>query len=443
MYIHNVCKIYTYMYVLVLVYTYMYIHNVIILCDCIALFSSDKVDLEDLSNERSSWIPVKNTVTRKDFVLQAEVVVLALVLFIVMCVGTPWLVSVQNELNQLKSYGCPVATSEFNYTELVQVQDDMSARIHELELHEESLQENLNHTRERLNSAKIEIALLESELSTVTAALEGLETTSKSDLDSLSDNFTLLVSQKADKTELAGLASNLSTLAATTVHKTYFEIWVVNITAEVREMDSKKADRDEVARLAEDLAALADSALNGSHYDQLSSDIETLAVNTASNLSSLREDIHTLNETKTPRVDFLSLVRNVTAISNAKVDKSDFDSLVVTVESLEATKADQTSLNSLTDDVDQLAATASDLHTLHNTVTSHINSAQNTHNQHSSQLNNIDNKVRANSDDINRLSHNIDNLQTQVNEHSSSAQTFPPQWATVLLLTLSCLYIIF
>ena len=418
------------------------VHVYIHVCDCIALFSSGKVDLEDLSNKRSCWIPVKNTVTRKDFVLLAAVAVLASVVFIAVCVGTAWLVSVQTELNQLKSYGCPVATSEFNYTVL----DDMSARIHELELHEESLQENLNHTREHLNSAKIEIASLESELSTVTATLEGLETTkaSKSDVDSLSDNFTLLVSQKADKTELAGLASNLSILAATTVHKTYFEIWVVNITAEVREMDSRKADRDEVARLAEDLAALADSVLNGSHYDQLSSEIETLAMNTASNLTSLREGIYTLNETKTPRVDFLSLVRNVTAISNAKVDKSDFDSLAVTVESLEATKADQTSLNSLTDDVDQLAATAakqSDLHTLHNTVTSHINSATTTQNQHSSQINNIDNKVRANSDDINRLSHNIDNLQTQVNEHSSSAQAFSPQWATVtvLLLMLTCL----
>ena len=419
---------------------YMYIHNVIILCDCIALFSSGKVDLEDLSNERSTSIPVKNTVTRKDCCSLATMALLASFVSIAVCGSILWAVHVQNELNQLKSYGCPVATSEFNYTEL----DDMSARIRELELHEESLQENLNYTREHFNSAKIKIASLESELSTVTAALEGLETTkaSKSDVDSLSNNFTLLVSQKADKTELAGLASNLSTLAATTVHKTYFEIWVVNITAEVREMDSRKADRDEVARLAEDLAALADSALNGSHYDQLSSEIETLAVNTASNLSSLREDIHTLNETKTPRVDFLSLVRNVTAISNAKVDKSDFDSLVVTVESLEATKADQTSLNSLTDNVNQLAATAakqSDLHALENTVTNHIDSAQNTHNQHSSQINNIDNKVRANSDDINRLSHNIDNLQTQVNEHSSSAHTFPPQWGTVLLIMLICL----
>ena len=393
----------------------------------------------------------------------------------------------QKEVEQLKSIIFPSAMSDFNHTKLAEM---VSEHIHKLEVR---MQESLDNIQGRLNNAltkiaeleselrsankawekletvkanktyvdslshnftilvsqkadqtelavlasnlsthTIEIASLESELSTITAALEGLETTkaSKSDLDSLSDNFTLLVSQKADQTELAVLATNLSTLEATTVRTSRFDYWVANINAEVSDIESRKANRDEVVRLAEDLAALADSALNGSHYDQLSRDIEMLAVNTASNVSSLREGIETLNETKAPRVDFLSLVLNVTTLSRT------FNGLVVTVESLEATKADQTSLNSLTDNVGQLAATAakqSDLHTLHNTVTSHINSATTTQNQHSSEIRDINRKMSTNSDNIADNSRDITDIRDTLD---SSASAFTAQ-LPIILLTLS------
>ena len=76
------------------------------------------------------------------------------------------------------------------------------------------------------------------------------------------------------------------------------------------------------------------------------------------------------------------------------------------------------------------AAKQSDLHTLHNTVTNHINSATTTQNQHSSQIRDINRKMNTNSDHIADNSHDITDIRDALD---SSACDFAAQLPIILL----------
>ena len=357
------------------------------MCHHISLFSREKLEIDEGSSNRpdvpiAKVIQVKKTMSKKDiFIITLVIIAIALaIVAIFMSAFTYHQLSIA-EKDELKSSALPAATSEFNIEELAKMLDNVSMRTSELEVQVEKLQETLDHTTDRLINASAEIATLKNkitmlenktekldgELSSVTPALERLEIAkaNRSEVDSLSRHFTILVSQKANQTELADLARNLTTLESTTVQITQFDIWVANITAEQREMDSRKADREEVAHLTEEFAKIAASALNASH-NHLRSEIRMLAVNKTSqeDFDNLLSNFNSL-ENNTVR-ELLQLSASISELAASTVQLGQFNGTVANISGLHysldllnstlTTKADKVDVDALSDEIMELSA---------------------------------------------------------------------------------------
>ena len=196
---------------------------------------------------------MKRNTTGKDIVT-AVLLVVSIVSIILATAALTWsasayhhqneeLAHLQKEVEQLKSIIFPSAMSDFNHTKLAEM---VSEHIHKVEVR---MQETLDNVQGCLNNALTKIGELESELSSANKAWEKLETVkaNKTYVDSLSHNFTILVSQKADQTELAVLASNLSTH---TIEIASLESELSTATGAMEELETTKASKSDLDSLS-------------------------------------------------------------------------------------------------------------------------------------------------------------------------------------------------